>query len=290
MKVSNRKYNEAKVRALYDKLVVKRNKGQHHSFEIDVDGLKVVRRTEDLDRFSTYMEAIDGSTQEVIIILHKGPNSKDYDKYIFSFKKQKTPSAQPLNGLDFNSAVDKRVKDIMRENDYDKLKEEFAALTVDHQKKIEELSTLKEAHKELRQKKIDLTNLAAGEVAASAFSHLAKNPQLLGNIPGAQHVLGLLNLGNENTTQEQSQVDLSQNDEDFAPTGQATQAQPSQQQMGGFTEDPQIVPYLNVVLGARNDLSDEDFNYLFAIFQYLKAKRGMIRTTFDLLDIQKHSK
>lgn len=64
--------------------------GRPQSFEIEVDGLRVVQRTQVLEMFDTYKKFIHPNTRKVIVTVYRGVKTPAATKHVFVREKEST--------------------------------------------------------------------------------------------------------------------------------------------------------------------------------------------------------
>ncbi len=125
------KYNSTNINMIYNSLLNLSNQGQAKDFEIKIDGLTVVNRTNQLNRFRLYRKSMFETTQEVIFILYNG-QSRVNDKYILTLQSQVINKA-----IDVEAEVDRIVKEELLKKEFKRLKE----VEVYHKQKIKKLKS-----------------------------------------------------------------------------------------------------------------------------------------------------
>lgn len=88
------RYNQEKIELIKHNLEAHRDLGQTKFYEIFVDGLRAVPKTDEIAHFEDYEMYLSPTTEELKIVLYQG-NSQRSDKFIFTFEK-KVESKQSL--------------------------------------------------------------------------------------------------------------------------------------------------------------------------------------------------
>jgi hypothetical protein len=124
MPVTNEKYDQLKIDKLKYYLEEMASKGQAKPFEIFVDSLKVVPKTEDPKDFDSYEYYMNEDTEKVRILIYNSNLSPRNDQYCFYVQQGKTEKG--LNGL---GEVEQIVQDKLaardREYETNRLKEDL---------------------------------------------------------------------------------------------------------------------------------------------------------------------
>jgi polyhydroxyalkanoate synthesis regulator phasin len=84
------KYNQEKIELIKRNLEAHKELGQNKFYEIHVDGLRAVPRTDDITHFEDYAMYLSKDTSELKILLYQG-NSFRTDKFIFTFENTNEP-------------------------------------------------------------------------------------------------------------------------------------------------------------------------------------------------------
>jgi len=129
------KYNSENIDMIYNSLSNLLSQGKPKDFEIKIDGLTVVHRTNRLNKFSLYRKSMYETTNEVTFLIYYG-KSRVNDKYILS--RQLIPIKSPIT---IQAEVDRIVKEKQHEQEFKRLKE----VEVYHKKKIKNLKLKIEA-------------------------------------------------------------------------------------------------------------------------------------------------
>lgn len=110
-------YNSENIDMIYNSLSNLLSQGKPKDFEIKIDGLTVVHRTNRLNKFSLYRKSMFEFTNEVIFIIYIG-KSRVNDKYILS--RNLLSNKSPIN---VQAEVDRIVKEKQHEQEFKRLKE-----------------------------------------------------------------------------------------------------------------------------------------------------------------------
>jgi hypothetical protein len=184
MAVTNEQFDQLKIDKLKYFLEDMQGKGQARPFEIFVDGLKVVPKTENPKDFDSYEYYMNEDTEKIRIIIYNTAHSPRNDQYTFLLKQGKTNKG--LNGVDdvdvlFKEKLDARDKEHAMANLKEKLEETQTKLT-EAEEYIEQLEEQAELAKSNKHK---IGRLNLGEIAAIGFeSMLRKNAHLFAKISG----------------------------------------------------------------------------------------------------------
>lgn len=185
MPVTNDTYDQLKIDKLKHFLEAQATKGQAKPFEIFVDNLKVVSKTEDPQEFDTYEFYMNEDTEKVRILIYNSNLSPRNDQYCFMVQKT-VGSTKSLNGLgEIEGIIQEKLAARDREYEMSRLKEELEATKQELEETEEYAEKLEEEIKNLKENKFKLKNIDVGELASVALEGIVRrNPQFLTKIPG----------------------------------------------------------------------------------------------------------
>jgi hypothetical protein len=124
MPVTNEKYDQLKIDRLKHFLTDMEAKGQPRPYEIFVDGLKVVPKTEELKEFENYEYYINEDTERIRILIYNTAASPRNDQYCFYMQPVKAPGS--LNGLgNLDGIIQEKLEARDREHEVRLMKQEL---------------------------------------------------------------------------------------------------------------------------------------------------------------------
>jgi hypothetical protein len=124
MPVTNDKYDQLKIDRLKHFLQEMSGKGQSRPYEIFVDNLKVVPRTEDPKDFDNYEYYMNEDTEKIRILIYNSNLSPRNDQYNFYIQQNKPE--KPNNGLgDLDGIIQEKLNARDKEYELNRLKEEL---------------------------------------------------------------------------------------------------------------------------------------------------------------------
>lgn len=138
--IYRQKYNSENIDMIYNSLSNLLSQDKPKDFEIKIDGLTVVHRTNRLNKFSLYRKSMFDFSNEVTFIIYNGA-SRVNDKYILS--RHLLSNHSPI---DIQAEVDRIVKQQQNEQEFKRLQDVEIALKQKNEKlnrKIEALETQK---------------------------------------------------------------------------------------------------------------------------------------------------
>jgi hypothetical protein len=191
MSVIHHTYSVEKINGFKGILLGKSQKGKPVDYEIRVDGLAVVSRTNDPAQFDEYKKYVIDSTNTVNVILYEG-QSRNNTNHMFVKYKEVKQQWQPYMDLSPEQAKDMIIAHEKRQWENDELKRENERL----RKKLEDAEDEQEESEEtiagLEQKLRD-REMNFGHVASYAVEGaIRRGIPFIAKIPGAEGIMKFL--------------------------------------------------------------------------------------------------
>lgn len=196
MPVTNDTYDQLKIDKLRHFLEAQAEKGQAKPFEIFVDNLKVVAKTEDPKEFDSYEFYMNEDTEKVRILIYNSNLSPRNDQYCFMVQRNKVEKS--LNGLgEIEGIIQEKLAARDREHEMNKLREELETTKQELEETEEYAEKLEKEIEYLKENKFKLGNINIGELASVALeSMVRRNPQFLAKLPGGESLAGIIEQDN----------------------------------------------------------------------------------------------
>jgi hypothetical protein len=231
------KYNEDRIQLIKLNLEHHIAKGNPRLYEIQVDGMKAVSKTTDIDQFDNYEIYLSDATDELKINLFQG-NSHKYDGFTFKCNTQNTVATTSLEGI--AQSVDVQIKQALQTKAFEDAIKKVEDLETDLSEMQDYIDTLEDKYEKLTKQYVDLQNEKPKatekmvNMVVEGFMHIAKrNPSALGNIP----VIGkLLATGVESQLANENDMLQFQLHEQKQKLEQLSDAMPQQNQ-STFTQE-----------------------------------------------------
>lgn len=195
--MSKQSYDPAQVQKLADLVRLYREKGQPFDYEIMVDDLKVVRRTNDPEMFFLFENFVTADTRHVEVIFYNGSSNVN-ERRMFTFIDE--PQEKGLSGTEIDSRIQEQVERQKKEWEYGLLRQENKELK-------EEVEELEKEVERLEKEKDEWVNSQSpfkgilGEVGSSFVeSFLRRNPAIVKSLPGGEALSGLLDQQTKTTS------------------------------------------------------------------------------------------
>ena len=197
MPVITEHYDQLKIDKLKHYLEMQAQKGQAVPFEMFVDNLKVVPRTEDPKEFENYEFYMNEDTEKLRILIYSYGQSPRNDQYCYMVQKNKLDKG--LNGLgEIENIVQEKLAARDKEYEMNRLREELETTKQELEEAEEYADTLEKEIQNLKENKFKLKNIDFGELASVAMeSMIRRNPQFLTKLPGGEALAGVIMQDNE---------------------------------------------------------------------------------------------
>ncbi|MEM6271424.1 MAG: hypothetical protein AAF998_18455 [Bacteroidota bacterium] len=257
-------------------------------YEVRIDGLLVIERTDDPTLFGSVTDHISlGSTQEVEITLYKG-KSQHNDKHTLFIERNKPQGekAQSLEG--FSSQLRSEFE---KQRQYDRLEWDHKALQEKYQKLSSEHDELKEYSDQLEKdlevfkgKKLHMGNINLGELGGIFLEgFIRRNPQILARLPGGQALAGII--------EEDNDIQAAQMQQQFAQPvqPQAEVSFSAADEPNGPAISPEDQPYLDLLKRIQSAFSQQDFIQVMMILDNFMEQPELIPIVQDLIDGEDHA-
>ena len=192
MPVTNDNYDQLKIDKLKHYLETQAERGQAKPFEIFVDNLKVVSKTDDPKEFDSYEFYMNEDTEKVRILIYNSHLTPRNDQYCFMVQKNKTDKG--LNGLgEIENIVQEKLAARDREYEMTRLREELETTKEDLAESEEYNEKLEKEIEYLKENKFKLKNIDISELASVAIEGIVRrNPQFLTKLPGGEALAGII--------------------------------------------------------------------------------------------------
>lgn len=174
MPVSNDKYDQLKIDKLKHFLQEMATKGSARPYEIFVDNLKVVPKTEDPKDFDNYEYYMNEDTEKIRILIYNSAASPRNDQYCYYMPKNKGEHSNSLNGLgEIETIIQEKLSARDREHELIKLKEELEEAKKQLQESEDYAESLEQQLEESKSSKYKLGKLDLVELGGAVLEKLA---------------------------------------------------------------------------------------------------------------------
>lgn len=199
-------FEQQKVDNLKNHLVSMAQKQKAKFYEIYVDSLKAVPKTDEPSEFDGYEDYLTPESNQIKIVIYSG-NSPRNDQYVFALKGKTREDAilQTLEGLPVKSFSRNSLHDLkvqMEKKSAEaqqilRLKDEIAQLNEEIEDKDEYIEDLEEAVKIAKANGNKIGGINVSDVISAALEGmLRRNTHLLAEITGVQGLAGIIERDN----------------------------------------------------------------------------------------------
>ena len=285
MSVTTEGYDQLKIDKLKLYLQTQAEKGNARYYEIFVDNLKAVHKTNDVAEFDSYEDYMNEDTEKIRILIYStNISSPRNDQYTYKLKKEEAKQIQvanSLSGVEIENRIEEKLQSHREKWEYEQLKKELEQ-TKEQLKESEEYTEKLEAELVIfRNKKLHLGNVNLGELASVVVEgFVRRNPQMLAKLPGGEALAGIITEDNNekaNTTN--------------ATTEETKGTQVSFKMKGESDVQDAIVlsdeekGYLNFMRGIAESFDQEEIIILTKVITKLEEDTTKLKPVAELLDI-----
>jgi len=212
------KFDQSKIDRLKSHLESLAEKGAPKFYEIFVDGLKAVPKTDEPKEFDGYEDYMTPETNQIKVVIYCSGASPRNDQYVFSLKAKSNEEAfnMGLNGFSIGNFTTNELKKLKIQRDQKlavnaevrELNGEIDELYKELDEKNAYIATLEKAVEEAKANGNKIGGFHAGEIISVALDGLLKkNAHRLAKLPGLDGLAGLLEQDNASNSSEQTQPD-----------------------------------------------------------------------------------
>lgn len=192
------KYNPTRIQLLHQMLLNSQQQGHPRDYDIKVDELKVVQRTNDPEQFFRHEEFILPDTQSICITLYEGTSNRN-SRHVFVLNEadnnKQDNNQQSLDGIE--KMMEAKMDKERQQWNLQLLQKENEALKQELEDAEEYTEQLEGEITALKEKKFE-AGKNIGAVLTGAFEALVRNnPSMLKGIPGGEALAGLLTEDNK---------------------------------------------------------------------------------------------
>lgn len=209
-RMSTETYDALKMERLKHYLESNAERGKPRYFEVYVDNLKAVDKTNDPADFDDYAMYMTEDTRIVRVLIYSASeNSPRNDKFVFTMKDPKAEKEllqkQELSGLEVQEKITSAIAVERDRIELERLREQLAEKTKLLEEAEEYGEQMQEQITELRSAKSGLKEIRFGQIASVAIEEaLKRNPSWMKKVPLLGTLSGLLSDGDEQPSADQS--------------------------------------------------------------------------------------
>jgi ATP-dependent Lon protease len=192
-KITTERYDPIRIERIRHFLESSTEKGKPKFYEIFVDNLKAVDKTDDTGCFDEYKMYMDENTQMIKVLIYTSTeNCPRNDKFIFSVRNpQEEKRQEQLNGIDFQNKIDLAIQQERDRTQLLQLQKELS-ITKSQLKEAEEyadtlqdkLEQTQSEFKQFKEKRISLSEMNTGRLVGFMTNYFIKAyPSLAQKVP-----------------------------------------------------------------------------------------------------------
>jgi hypothetical protein len=199
-------YNDVKLSQFKMWLQDLAEKGEGRYFEVYVDDVKVVPRSNRIETFDDHKAYIDENTETVKVFTYGTENSNRYTQFTFVLEKKKvgeqpiqiqTQQPQVLSGIELENKINERLSaSIAQERERwqtELLKRDFETTKKELADAEEYIEDLEQQLSHCKGKKLHWGDVNLGDVASVIVEGMVKrNPHWVAKLPGGDALAGLI--------------------------------------------------------------------------------------------------
>jgi hypothetical protein len=271
--IKKQKYDPAQMQQLADLVRIYRDKGQPFDYEIIVDGLKVVRRTNDPDMFFLFENFVVAETKAVEILFYVGSSNVN-ERRVFTFiDDDEEVSEKALDGVELKTMLEEGLEKQKKQIEHDLLVKEHQKLQAEVDELKKEIDNLERANDELINSQSPLKGFL-GELGSSFVeSFVRRNPNLLKGIPGGEALAGLIENDNKRKERESNTPDA---EVSFQPKNNDNASSLCE-------EDQAAITFVNQL---KSQFSKAEFDKILLILQTLSDDKSKIELILNHVNIK----
>lgn len=194
MSIVREAYNPEKIEQIRKLLDMQIRKGLPVQFEIYIDSLTVVPKTNDINEFDTYEDYLSSGTRNMRLLIYDNISGTEqvneclYKMSSYMNQTLPTPANNSLDGIELQDRINEQVNTKIAEIEFKRELKETKEQLKDAEATIDSLNN--ELEQERAKKGVEMTRW--GEVGSLVLEGIIKrNPQLLSVLPGGENLAGI---------------------------------------------------------------------------------------------------
>lgn len=281
-------YNDVKLSQFKMWLHDMATKGEEKHFEVYVNDVKVVPRTNKIEQIDDHKAYLEDTTETVKVFVYNTENSNRYIQFIFFIEKKKPieqtehiaapHQPQGLSGIELENRISERLTAALAQErerwQNDLMKREFETCKKDLADAEEYIEDLEKQLSHYKRKKLHWGDVNLGDVASVIVEGMVKrNPHWVAKLPGGDALAGLI--ANEATI-ENATAEVVENEVVFKKKTPAED---------GLSEE--VKAQLGFLKQLETHFNQEQLDKIMLILQSFVETPKNIETVFELLEIKK---
>lgn len=277
-KITTEKYDIAKMERLKHYLENNAERGNRKFYEIFVDNLKAVDKTNDPGCFDDYTMYMNEDSKVIKVLIYTtSETSPRNDKFIFTIsnteeeKRVQERKQAELSGIEIQNKIDTAITAERERISTEQLKQELEDKTKKLTEAGEYIDQLTEALEAERAYKYNPREIKFGNIASLAIEEVIKrNPTWLKKVPVLGGLTTMISSGQSDENTLEGAADQS--------TGEDTHASFSKKQASVPAADEVTQAKLNLFANMEASFTEEQMNLVLEIVEKLTCQPGSIAT------------
>ncbi len=282
MAITSETYDQLKIDKLKLYLQAQADRGAARYYEVYVDNLKAVHKTNDIQEFDSYEDYMTEDTDRIRILVYStNATSPRNDQYVYRMKKpeeQKTIIQTPaLSGIEIENRLEEKLQTHRERWEHEALVKELEQTKQQLKESEEYAEKLAAELNVFRSKKMHWGNVNLGELASVVVEGIVRrNPQMVAKLPGGETLAGIIEEDNKeranptNAINDGTKVSFKMKDE-----GEEKQIALTEEEKG----------YLNFMKGIAESFEDEEIIILTQVINKLEEDTTQLKPVAELLNI-----
>lgn len=276
MAITSETYDQLKIDKLKLYLQTQADRNAARFYEIYVDNLKAVHKTNDIQEFDSYEDYMTEDTERIRILVYTTSSSSPRnDQYVYRMKKQDEQKTivqqQGLSGIELENRMEEKLQTHRERWEHEALVKELEETKQQLKESEEYAEKLAAELQEYRGKKLHWGNVNLGELASVVVEGIVRrNPQMVAKLPGGEALAGIIEQDNKErgTTTPTQETEVSFKKKSDTP-------ELSEEEKG----------YLNFMRGIAESFDDEEIVILTQVITKLEEDTTQLKPVAELLNI-----
>lgn len=276
------KFEQTKIDRLRSHLVTMAAKGQAKFYEIYVDTLKAIPKTDEPSEFEGYEDYLTPDSDQIKVVIYNTASSPRNDQFVFLLKAKDREEATEigLNGFGnemfsttqvHNWRVEKNRKSA-EQTEIRELKKKISELNKEIEEKDEQLDKFSDAIMEAKQNGNKIGGIDIGNALSVALEGLVRrNTHLLAKVPMMNGLAGIIE--NDNKRSAESKPETNSETEVSFKKKESTES--------SLSEEEKM--FMDFFKEMRSHFNEDEMGLVFEILDSLSKDKSQLPTVVDLL-------
>lgn len=276
MAITSETYDQLKIDKLKLYLQTQADRNAARFYEIYVDNLKAVHKTNDIQEFDSYEDYMTEDTDRIRILVYStNSQSPRNDQYVYRMKKQEEQKTivqqHGLSGIEIESRMEEKLQTHRERWEHEALVKELEQTKQQLKESEEYAEKLAAELLEYKGKKLHWGNVNLGELASVVVEGIVRrNPQMVAKLPGGETLAGII-------------------EQDNKERGTTTPTQETEVSFKKKSDTPELSDeekgYLNFMRGIAESFDDEEIVILTQVITKLEEDTTQLKPVAELLNI-----